>query len=129
TAVTFRDPGVAPDATVTFTVRFVAVFHVVVLTVIPVPENDTVTPNWKLVPTTVRFWFVAPCPRELGVTDVIVGPAFTVNPAVSVADVVSGFVTVTLRAPVAAVPLIVMFAVRCCASTKVVEFTVIPAPE
>ena len=41
----------------------------------------------------------------------------------------SGFVTVTLRAPVAAPAAIMMFAVSCVELTKVVELTVMPLPE
>ena len=58
--VTSRGPAGAPPATVTFTVRLLELLRVVELTVMPVPENDTATPTWKLVPTIARFWFVAP---------------------------------------------------------------------
>ena len=59
----------------------------------------------------------------------IVGPALTVKAPVPVALVVSGFVTVTLRAPVVAPEAIVMFAVTSVALTNVVELTVMPVPE
>jgi hypothetical protein len=52
-----------------------------------------------------------------------------VNTPAPVAVLPSPFVTVTLRAPVAAAPVIVMFAVSDVALTNVVEFTVIPIPE
>ena len=58
--VTSRAPTGAPDATVTFTVIFDALLRFVELTVIPVPENDTSTPEAKLVPLMTTFWFVAP---------------------------------------------------------------------
>ena len=75
------------------------------------------------------FWLLAPCPRELGLVEVTVGPALTVNTPVPVAAVSSGLVTVTLRTPVVAPAAIVMFAVSWVALTKVVELTVIPVPE
>jgi hypothetical protein len=53
----------------------------------------------------------------------------TVNTPVPVARSPSGFVTVTLPAPVVAPEAIVMFAVKDVALLNVVELTVIPAPE
>jgi hypothetical protein len=53
----------------------------------------------------------------------------TVKQLAHVALPASGFVTVTLRAPVVAPAATVMFAVTCVAETKVVEFTVMPVPE
>src|SRR6185312_11967877 len=54
--------------------------------------------------------------------------AVTEKPFDSVLDWVSGFVTVTSRAPRVAAEMMVMFAVSCVAELKVQEFTVIPAP-
>jgi hypothetical protein len=52
---------------------------VVELRVIPVPEKEIVAPFEKPEPCTVTFWFVAPCPSELGVVDVTAGPGTTVK--------------------------------------------------
>jgi hypothetical protein len=98
------------------------------LTVTP-PENETVAPLAKLVPFTVTFW-VVPCATDDGLTEVTVGPLFTVKQPEQVAGAEpSLFVTLTLRAPVVAPELMVMLAVRWLEFTKVVEFTVIPVPE
>jgi hypothetical protein len=112
-------------------VNEVELTNVVEFTVIPVPENETANPEplSKLVPVIVMFWLVAPWPRELGLVDVTVGPAFTVNAPVAVATSPSGLVTETLRDPVAALPEIVMLAVTEVALTKLTELTVIPDPE
>ena len=75
------------------------------------------------------FWLLAPCPRELGAAEVTVGPVVTVNTPMPVAALLSGLVTVALRAPVLAAPEIVMLAVSWVALTNVVELTVIPIPE
>ena len=58
-----------------------------------------------------------------------VGAPLTVKPLASEAVVVSGFVTVTVREPVAAPTSIVTFALSSVALTKVVELTVTPAPK
>ena len=58
------------------------------------------------------------------------GPAaVTVKPLLSVPLCVSGLVTVTLRVPVVAVELMVMFAVNCVEELKAQEFTVMPVPK
>src|SRR5437867_11509564 len=66
---------------------------------------------------------------ELGSVPVTVGLGLTVKHPVHEPDWVSVLVTVTLRAPVVAVGVIVMLAVTWVVSTKVVEFTVMPVPE
>ena len=80
------------------------------------------------VPVIVTF-LVVPRAQALGVAEVTVGPVLTVNTPAPVAVPASGLTTVTLRAPVAAAPVIVMFAVSDVPLTKVVELTVSPVPE
>ena len=58
-----------------------------------------------------------------------VGAALTVKTPVPVAFVVSGFATVTLRAPTLAFEAIVTFALTSVELTKLVELTVMPVPE
>ena len=125
--VTLRVPVVALEAMVTFAVTCVALLNVVLLTVIPEPENDAPAPFWKPVPVMTTLRFVAPCPPE--VAAVTVGNAFTVNTLVPTPVPASGFTTVMLPPPKAAAPAIVMFAVTWFALLNVVELTVIPAPE
>jgi hypothetical protein len=60
---------------------------------------------------------------------VTLGAALTVKMPVPVALVVSGFVAVTLRAPMLAFEAIVMFALTSVELTKLVELTVMPVPE
>jgi hypothetical protein len=127
--VTFRTPAAALAATVMLAVKDVELKNVVELTVIPVPENVTVAPEMKPVPVIVTVWLLAPCPRELGLVDVTAGAGFTVNAPVPVATSPSGLVTTTLRAPVAALPEIVMFALSEVELTKETELTVMPDPE
>jgi hypothetical protein len=129
--VTLRAPVVAPAAIAMFAVSCVALTNVVELTVIPVPENDAASPVplTKLVPVIVTLKLVAPLSPELGLVEVTVGPALTVNTFVPVPTPPSGLVTVTLRVPVVAPDAIVMFAVSDVALTNVVELTVIPVPE
>ena len=60
-----------------FAVSCVELFFVTELTVMPLPENDTVPPNVPLappkpVPLMVTFWPAAPWPRDAGLTDVTV---------------------------------------------------------
>ena len=64
---------------------------------------------------------------ELG--DVIVGPALTVKALALLPTPPSPLLTVTVRAPVAALLLIETFAVSCVALTNETELTVMPAPE
>jgi hypothetical protein len=116
-------------ATLTLTVRLVELFRVTELTVTPLPENTTVAPDAKFVPATVKFWLVAPCARELGVTEDTVGPAVTVNPPVRVALPPSGFFTVTSRAPVVAFDATLTLTVRLVELLRVTELTVTPLPE
>jgi hypothetical protein len=77
----------------------------------------------------VTLKLVAPLSPELGLVEVTVGAALTVNTFVPVPAPASGLVTVTLRVPVVAPDAIVMFAVSDVALTNVVELTVIPVPE
>ena len=126
--VRLRRPVAAPAAIVAFTVSDVALFHVVEFTVMPVPENAAMAPFTKPVPVTVRLPVTGRV-AEVGATEATVGAALTMNTLAPVAVLPSPVVTVTLRAPVAAAPVIVMFAVSDVALTNVVEFTVMPAPE
>ena len=122
---------VAPDAIVTFAVRCVASVKLVEFTVIPLPLNVTAAPLTKPVPTIAKLWLAAPCPRLDGLTDVNVGAPLTVNAPVAViapAPLAVEFVIVKSRAPVVAPDAIVTFAVKCVASVKLVEFTVMPLP-
>ena len=128
--VTLRAPSVALPETERLTTRSVEELNATLLTVIPVPENATVAPDWKPVPARLTFWFVAPRPRELGFVDVGFGRAVTVKQLVHVAEATgAGFVTVTLRSPRVAPAVSVMFAVSCVALTFVTELTVMPVPE
>ena len=65
----------------------------------------------KPVPVIVTFWLVAPWSQRRGLVEVTVGAALTVKTSVPVPVPASGLVTVTLRAPVVALPAIVMLAV------------------
>src|SRR6266511_978776 len=114
---------------IALTVSWVLLLNVVELTVMPVPENDTVAPLTKFVPATVPSPGPAPWEPEDGFIEVVVGPVLTVKHPVHDALPVSGFVTVTLRAPVVAPTAIEMFAVTWVALLNVVEFTVMPVPE
>jgi hypothetical protein len=127
--VTLRDPVGAFEATLMLAVSWVADTKVVELTVIPAPEKDTTAPLVYPVPVTVMFWFVAPCPRELGLVEVTVGAAFTVKHPLQVATPASPFVMVTSLVAAVALLVIVMLAFTCVADTNVVEFTVMPVPE
>ena len=40
-------------------------------TVTPVPSTETVAPEWKPAPVMPMSWCAAPCPRELGLTDMM----------------------------------------------------------
>jgi hypothetical protein len=94
--VTSRAPATAFAAMVTLAVSDVAVLKVVEFTVIPEPENDTIAPDTNPLPVTVTFWFAAPCGRLFGLSEVTVGPAFTVKEFARVPTPASGLVTVTL---------------------------------
>lgn len=99
------------------------------MTVIPLPEKDAVAPLWKPVPVMVTVRLDRPCRYELGLNEMIVGRAFTVNALASEATPASRFVTVTLRDPTVAVVEIEMLTVRCVEFVLVTELTVIPVPE
>src|SRR5690348_2897603 len=81
--VTARAPVAAPDSTLIVAFSSVELAKLVDSTVIPVPENDTLAPLWKLAPLTTITCLAAPWPRELGLADSTVGPASTVKPATS----------------------------------------------
>jgi hypothetical protein len=127
--VTLREFAVAFPATVMLAVSDVAETNVVEFTVIPVPEKLVLAPEANPEPLIVMFWLAAPWPRELGLVDATVGAAFTVKQLEHDPTPASGFVTVTLPAPVVAFPATVMLAVSDVAETNVVEFTVMPDPE
>jgi hypothetical protein len=127
---TSRAPVLAVEETVTLAVSWVELLNVVELTVIPDPNDAaSVGPLMKPVPVIVMFWLVAPCPRELGLSEEIVGAALTLKTPLPVPTPASGLVTVTLPAPVLAVEEMLMFAVSWVELTNVVELTVIPEPE
>lgn len=128
---TARGPVAAVDEMVIVAVSVVELVNVAELTVIPAP-NDAASagPLSKLLPVIVMLWFVAPCPRELGLVGLLVlsAGAGLIEKRLFVVTVVwSGLVTVTPSLPVLAVEAIEMFAVSCVALTNVVELTVMPA--
>jgi hypothetical protein len=127
--LTLRAPVVAPELIVTFAVSWVELTKLVELTVTPVPEKDAVAPFRKLVPLRATFWLVAPWPSAFGFVEVTVGAPLTVKQPEHEPTPVSGFVTVTLRAPVVATELMEMLAVSWVELTKLVELTVMPVPE
>src|SRR5690349_11251342 len=98
---TVRAPVVALDDTLITAVSLVALLTVTVPTVMPEP-NDTVSHVAKPVPLIVMLWFVAPRPREVGLTDETESTGPIVRQFVQLPAPPSGFVTVTVRAPVAA---------------------------
>ncbi|MFA5891874.1 MAG: hypothetical protein WDA27_13140 [Actinomycetota bacterium] len=105
-------PEVASEATLIATVICVALFTVVVLTVIFGFENTTVVPvgGAKPVPVITMLWFDAPLPREFGLAEVTVGGVATVKQPAHVPTPPSGFVTTMSRAPAAAVEEMVIVA-------------------
>jgi hypothetical protein len=124
-------PSVAPDAIVMFAMKDVAVTLDSEFTVIPLPKLtfDAPSARSKFDPFTVTARFVCPCTPLVGFTELTVAAGFTTvkvcGPLVPPAGV---FVTVKLRAPVAAVLEIDRFAVSCVALFTVVEFTVMSLP-
>jgi hypothetical protein len=117
--VTVCTPTVALAPTVTGTVSDVALTKVTAPRVIFASLKETVAPDWKPVPVMVTV--VGPVPRVIALGDVAftVGPAFTVKTPVPVPTPVSGFVTVTLCAPVVALAPTVTGTVSDVALTKV----------
>ena len=101
-------------------------------TVIPVPENTTEdgvqVPLTKLKPTTLMVSLIGPAAHLGGQRGQAVRALVDVQAAVQVAPASPGFVTVTLRLPIAAPLVTETSAVRWVASTKVVE-AVTPVPE
>ena len=127
--VTFRVPVAAPPESEMLTVSCVELLRVTELTVIPLPEKATDAPLTKPVPVKTMLWFERPWRRELGLSEVIVGRAFTVNPPASEPTPPSRLVTVTVWEPRVAVVVSVMVTVRCVEFVRVTELTVIPVPE
>src|SRR6202030_2210411 len=124
--VTFRAPVGALPAMVNVAVICVVLTTVVLLTVIPAPLRPIVAPAIKFVPVSVTAT-LCPCTPFFGVIEVSVGGArFTVNGCAPL--VPPEVVTVTFRAPVAALLAMANVAVICVALTTVVLLTVIPAP-
>ncbi len=128
--VTDLTPVVAVAPTVMLAITVVAFTNDVEFTVMRVP-NDAASeaPLMNPVPVSVMFWFVAPRPREDGAAEVSVGAGLTLKTPVPVTEAPPGFVSVTSRAPVVALPEIVMFTVTCVLLLYVVELIVIPEPE
>jgi hypothetical protein len=131
--VTLRAPVPVLAGIETFTLRWLESVRVTELTVIPFGENTTDEvghdPPRKFEPAMTIVWFVAPWPRELGLTDETVGAGLTVNTLLSVPRPPFGLTTVTLRAPVAASGSTEMLTLRCAESVRATELTVIPPPE
>ena len=129
--VTVLTPVAAAAPMVMLAVRLVAEPKAHELTVTPTPKLQ-VAPVTNCVPV-MTVLSVCPCTPELGATAVTVGggntKAVTVNPATSVPACTSGFVTVTVRVPTVAVPLMVMFAVSDVAEVNVQELVVTPVPK
>jgi hypothetical protein len=129
-SVTSRVPTVAVAETVMLAVSCVELTKVVELTVIPFPnEEASEAPLTKPLPPIVMLWLVAPWPRLLGLVELTVGAALTVKMPVAVPAPLSGFVTVTFRAPVVAPEDTLMFAVSEVALLNVTELTVMQVPE
>ena len=126
--VTSRAPIVALLATVTLSVNDVALLRVSELSVMPVPDHFTVTPDWNPVPVTVTATCDAPTGRDAGVRLVTRGSATTVRQFAHVAVPPSELTTVTVCAPAVAVAPAVMLAVSLVAELRVTEFTVMPVP-
>jgi hypothetical protein len=114
---------------VTMAVTLVALTNVVELTVMPVLEKAAVAPVAKPVPVIVTLLLTEPRGSAAGVIAVTVRGPVTLKTPVPNAAAPPGSVTVTLRAPTAAVAAMVMLAVTLVALTNVVEFTVMPLPE
>jgi hypothetical protein len=114
----------------TLTLRWLESTKLTLFTVKP-PEMATVVPMTKFVPVIVKVTVVplATTSWLVEVGKMIVGAALTVKALLPVPVPPSGLVTVTLRAPVVALLAMVMLTVRLVELTKVVELTVIPAPE
>jgi hypothetical protein len=123
-----RTVAAAPPATVTVTVKEVALLNVTLLTVIPVPLKLATTPSTKPVPTTARAWLDDPCGRLEGVTEVKADAAFTVKAPFAVTVPPSVLVIVRFRAETVALGAMVTFAVSEVALLKVTPLTVIPVP-
>ena len=123
---TVRGPGLAPESIEIFADSSVEDLNVVELTVMPEP-NEGLALLEKPPPLIVIVWSVAPWGFELGLTLVTLGAAVTVK-ALAEPTPASGFVTVTARVPVAAVPSTVTLAISSLEDLNVVELTVMPAP-
>ena len=97
------------------------------ISVWPVRRSRTVAPLWKAEPLMVTFAFPV-FAAVVGVVEVGAGAALTVKHPVHDPDLPSVFVTVTLRAPVAAATSTETLVDSDVAETNVVELTVIPVP-
>jgi hypothetical protein len=131
--VTFREPIVAVADTVMRTVSCVALLRVIEFTVMPEPKLTVPPPvvkfEAKLAPVITIAWFAAPCPLEVGLTDVTVaGLVITRRHPVQVPRPPSGLMTVTSRKPSDAVALTVSDTVIDVAEVRFAEFTVTPVP-
>lgn len=132
--VTLRLPVDALDEIEMLTVRCVESVRVTELTVIPEPENHTElfvqVPDPKFEPVMTMFWFTAPWPRELGLSEEMDGAAAIVRQLLHVAIPPGpGLLTVTLRLESVAPLEIVTVAFSSVELTNVTEFTVSPLPE
>jgi hypothetical protein len=102
--LTSRDPTDAAGSIVMLAVSLVAaLFRVRVFTVMPAPNEAPLVPIPVPKPEPLITTFVdAPCARNPGTSEVIVGSAFTVKALAFWPTPPSGLVTVTLRVPVGA---------------------------
>lgn len=122
---TVRFPSVAVDAIVKVAWTVVSFSALTLLTVTPVPETVTAETPVKPLPYRVTFTMVpsAPC---VGTMKLRVGVS-TVNGSGLVSPL--GVVTVTFRAPMAAVAAIAKFALRVVSFTTVNPLAVTPVPD
>jgi hypothetical protein len=129
--VTVRVLAVAAASMLRTAVAIVEELMVKDVTVIPEPKLAVVVPCVQFVnlPVKVTERFSRPCWPFAGLTDTSCGvPAVTVKPFVSVSTSLP-VVRVMVRAPVAAVPLILSTAVAVLVELTVNEATVIPPPK
>ncbi len=122
-----RGPVAAAAVIVRFAVICVGPFTVVVFSVIPAPTFTVLAPVMKLVPvnTTSSVWSRLPLVVP---SDVRVGSGFSTVKVWGALVTPGVFVTVKLRPPVVAAPVMVMLAVICVALLTVVVLTVMPGP-
>ena len=98
----------------------------------PVPEKDTadaVHVPVENVPLMMTIWLLAPCGRDVGLIEAMVGASGHREAAGPGGPAAVGVADGDVRAPVAAPVAIDRFTVRCVESVRVTELTVIPPTE